>query len=522
MIGLTVVGALSPLLTFVSLFQLKEWRLDRLKEHLKREGFARQLCGKIRPVLVLLFLLSNTGWYLLLRSQGDYPEFGTMLFMILTYAGWLLLFAALSLLQMFLRAQRVPVTTQKACLVILLTIVLTVVCTSFGQQHEPIFVFLTPLILLLQPLLVLVAWLLLSPLDAFLKKRRLKRAMNLRNSHHQLTVIGITGSVGKTTTKELLAHILKKRGALATPVHVNTEMGVAAWLSLILKDKPKDWMGTLIIEMGAYCAGEIARLCKITKPSLGIITYIGAQHISLFGSLEAIREAKGELLRALPANGHAFINHDNEASATLAPLPSCTLTSVGTDGKADLNALDIEETAHGLRFTVSHVPFEVPIAGTHTITSILLAVSAAQTLGMDLPSIARELRTFKPIARTFEVKTIRGVTVLDDTYNSSPDSLRAAISWAAAQPEREKTLLVDGIIELGESEVSIHEKLAAEAANIFSRVCVANTRFLDYFRKGGFGDRAIALSSRPKKVSVGSLLVCVGRVPKTAIDELLP
>ena len=168
--------------------------------------------------------------------------------MMVTYAGWLLLFATFSVLQLLLRKQRLPNPTQKVMLIGIVATAFTMMLASFGQNHEPLELFLTPLLLLLQPLVVLSVWALLKPLDMFLKKRILTRATHLRHTHSRLTVIGITGSVGKTTVKELLAHILKGKGALATPVHVNTEMGVAAWLTATLKEKPNDGLGVLIVE----------------------------------------------------------------------------------------------------------------------------------------------------------------------------------------------------------------------------------------------------------------------------------
>ncbi len=505
---LTFLACLSPTLTLLSLWQVKEWRLDRLMEHLKREGIASQLYGTLRPrILGASMLIAIVGFIF-----TDPVFIGTEVTL-----GLLIVLAVLSCVQILLRKQPLPVFTAKALLMLALSIVIPMLFL-ISLSSLPLLV----IIPFLCPLWILLSWLLTKPIDQFLKKRTLSTATNLRLAHPNITVIGITGSVGKTTTKELLAHILKKQGALATPVHVNTEMGVAAWFIKILKDKPTDWPGILIVEMGAYTKGEIKLLSEIARPKFGIITFIGEQHLALFGSLEAIRDAKGELFAALPDDGAAFMNHDNAMSEKLRDLCRCPVTTVGTDGRADLCALDIEETGNGIRFTVENQRFLVPLAGTHLVTSVLFAIAASLKLGMTLPEIAKELKTFVSLARSFQVKTIRGVTVLDDTYNSSPDSFRAAIAWAKEQPHLEKVLLVDGIIELGSSEASVHAELSKEAAKVFGRVCIGNARFLKYFRDNGFGDRAVLLSSRPQPLKTGDLLVCVGRVPRTAIDELLP
>ncbi len=507
---LVTLACLSPTLTLLSLWQVKEWRFDRLIEHLKREGLIRQLYGSLRPkILAASLLLTMIG-----MTALDPVFVKTM-----AALGLLCILAVLSCIQILLRKQPTPVWTSKATLMLILSLVAAFIPLSLSIHPSFLALGIIPF---LCPFWVLLGWIITKPIDVLLKSRTIRNATEARRRHPSLTVIGITGSVGKTTTKELLAHILKKRGAIATPAHVNTEMGVAAWLLKILAEKPADWPGILIVEMGAYRKGEIKLLANIAKPHLGIITFIGLQHLSLFGSLEAIRDAKGELFAALPKNGHAFMNHDNAASESLKNLSLCPVTTVGTDGRANISAFDIEETGEGIRFTVRNQQFVVPIAGTHTVTSILFAIGVAEKLGMDLKTIASELRSFKPLARTFEVKHIRGITVLDDTYNASPDSFRAAIHWAQSQPEHEKVLLTDGIIELGSKEESVHRELAKEAANVFSKVCIGNARFLKYFRKNGFGDRAVLLSTKPAPLHSGSLLVCIGRVPRTAIDELLP
>ncbi len=511
---LIAIASVSPILTLLALWQTKEWRWDRLLEHLKREGTVRQLYGSVRPVLL-------GGWFLivLLSIAKQDPVFALLRLSIQL----LLILAGLNILQFAMKKQRIPVFTGKAVVMLLVSL-----CIVIAVSVIPLSIPTLPSILafalipFFSPLWVLLCWILTKPLDVYLKMQTLRKAKNLRIAHPKMTVIGITGSVGKTTTKELLAHILKKQGALSTPVHVNSEMGVARWLIQNLKDKPADCTGTLIVEMGAYRKGEIQLLADIAKPQLGIITFIGSQHLSLFGSLEAIREAKGELFAALPKSGHAFMNHDNAASEKLKDICACPITTVGTDGKADLCAFDIEETGSRILFTVSGEQFVVPMRGTHTVTSILLAIAAAQKLGMELPEIKRELASFKPLERTFEVKQIRGVTVLDDTYNASPDSFRAAITWARSQEQHEKVLLTDGIIELGALEEKVHSELSTDAAKVFQKVCIGNARFLPYFRENGFGERAVPLSSSPARIKAGGLLVCIGRVPRTAIDELLP
>lgn len=510
---LTLAASLSPLLTFTRLWQMKEWRFDRLREHLRENGWYRQLFGALRPPLTA-FLLIFSGFRFWYASDGILIG--------------LFVLACLSLLQIVLRKQPLPVWTTKAKaimtvsgLILILDIVGCFALTDryFPEWHDAVTLsfLIVPLI---APLYVLVAWALLRPVDAWLKHRILRRAERLRTLHPHLTVIGITGSVGKTTTKELLAHLLKSKDAVATPEHVNTEMGVAAWMTRVLRHEPPDASKILIVEMGAYRRGEIALLCRMTRPRYGIITYVGDQHMALFGSREAIIEAKGELFAALPVDGRAFASSDHAAFSALKKRCVCPVTAVGTGGHADVRALDVEETSKGLRFRALDTQFEVPIRGTHGIGSVLLAIATAKELGVPMKDIAKRLSVFESLRGTFEVKTVGFVTLLDDTYNSSPASVRAAIAWAKTQPHTTKTLVLEGIIELGTEESRIHQELAAEAKDVFDRVLVTHARHLAYFQEA-FGNQAM-LAGTAAPVQPGSLLVCVGRMSETLIQRLLP
>ncbi len=533
LIGLTLLASLSPLLTLLRLWQIKEWRWDRLGEHIKREG-AGQLYSRFRfwltiaITVAMLLLIPASAWH-----------------------GVIVILAALGLVntvQIFLRRQLIPRWTQKAVSLFIMSMTLTatlaIVCLTFDKEG----MLILPALPFIQSIIAAIAWFLLRPLDYCLKASIMSRARAIRKAHPDLTVIGITGSVGKTTTKELLSHILAERNPLTTPEHMNTEMGVSAWLTQVLGKPETAYSGTcrhaairarnqpfealrpsgpngkpeiLIIEMGAYRIGEIQLLCSIAQPTIGIITSIGEQHVALFGSKENIRKGKGELVASLPANGHAFLNADSDMAAELKAMAAAPVTLVTTGGDGDIEAFDIEETRKGIRFTVDQTVFEIPLNGTHNVTNSLLAIACAKHLGMPLIDIAKRLRSFKPQEHTFEVRTERGITILDDTYNSSPQSFEAAISWAAAQPETNKVLLTTGIIELGDREAGIHTALAGKAYTVFAKAYLTDNRFLGYFKETGFNDDA-QLISQAKQLEPGSLLVCIGRMPKSSIERFLP
>jgi UDP-N-acetylmuramoyl-tripeptide--D-alanyl-D-alanine ligase len=498
-----LLASLSPLLTFAWLWQVKEWRIDRLREHLRSEGWFRQLFGTIRPVLVLMLLVLGIVSMQIRRYW---------------YIAVIIALAALNLVQFALKKQRYPVWTQKALVLtatsILIDFVIALACLSWSPA-------LLAVLPLAQAFVLAIAWIAFLPLDATLKNRRMSRAAQLRAQFSDLLVIGVTGSAGKTTLKELLSCILSKRSVLATPAYVNSEMGVANWMLTELsknKDNPPE---ILIVEMGAYRRGEIERLCNITQPSMGAITFIGKQHMALFGSQEMLSAAKAELLEALPENGKAFLNADNDASMAVAHKAACPIVRVGTGGQADLEAFDIEETANGIAFRAGDTRFSLPLRGTHNVTNVLLAIAIARNFKMKDAEIAQALSLYKPLNHTFAVRTEKGVTILDDTHNSSPASFKAAIAWTRTQPAKQKVLLTSGLIELGQEQDHIHTELGEMAQQTFDRVVFVHSRSGRFFEKG-YGKKVEVYSADTKPVEEKALLVCIGRVPANVMHRMLP
>lgn len=508
-ITVLLLGSISPLLTFTALFQLKEWRFDRLREHLRREGWIPSLFGRIRLWTVLPFFLEECIYFIAISflpaSTDRNWVYGLFVFQILVRITALITFALLSVAQMATRKQRWPVWTNKAKAVAGIAVLLNLL-TYWALPVSPVILVLLPL---LQPLYVLAAWSILLPLDHRMKGKLMQRATAHRSLLPNTTVIGIAGSVGKTTTKELLHHLLQDLHPVTTPSHVNTEMGVAQWL---LNERP-DPKSPLIIEMGAYRLGEIALLCSIAQPTIGVVTAIGSDHLALFGSEDAIREANGELVRALPKNGHAFLNGENTESRDLAAWAACPVTVTEP-------AKNVRETEHGLTLVNNGTEFTVPLHGVHNASNVQLAVAVARHLGINDKRIAELLKSFKPTAHTFNVRTEQGVTLLDDTYNISPLSLRAALDWAAARSERPRILLTSGLQETGSAEEHFLRELGERAKDSVERVIFTVPHGTHAFANA-YGDVEI-LSRATSRVAPGSVLLCVGRMPLSTIQRLLP
>ncbi len=457
-----LAGSLSPLLATAHLAQMKEWRWDRLVEHLRREGWAR-------TIVRVLF-------------RG------------------------------ILGKQRVPVWTAKAVLIVVTTLAITTMLTfSVSDNRSALLVAALPLILV-QPVIVFAAWLLWKPLDWFVKQRLLRRAAARRSTLVNATVIGIVGSVGKTTTKELLKCVLQDLDPAATPEHINTELGVASWL---LGVGATDRSPLLIVEMGAYRRGEIATLCRVAQPTIGVVTALGSDHLALFGSEEAIVETNAELLPTLPENGHLFLLGDNATTAGLKARASCPVTVAGTQ-----QAENVRESERGLTFERNGTRFTIALHGAHNIGNAMLAIAVAQRLGIADERIRELLAGFRGSAHTFHVKKERGVTILDDTYNVSPLSFRAALAWASARPERPRVLLTSGLLETGSAETTFLHELGTLAHKSVERVIFTTESGANAFART-FGPVEILKNGTPP-VSNDALLVCVGRMPLSTVQRLLP
>lgn len=499
-IGLALIGTISPLLTFTTLFQQKEWRRDRLREHLRHEGWWNQLMGRIQPAILCLWII---GWIALPASRDAVT--------IVALGA----FAVKSALQVLLGRQRLPVWTSKAMLITCLAVLITIIATIIIPFS------LLPILPPLQPVSVMLAWATLIPLDAFVKRGIFHRAMLLRESWHDATVIGIAGSVGKTTTKELLRHLLQDLNPLATPEHVNTEMGVAQWMLSERVASGNERSAVLIVEMGAYRKGEIELMCSFVKPTFGVVTALGSDHLALFGSEQAIIDANAELIESLPVTGQTFLYADNDATRSIAERSPCPVTLAGLHDGSQVTADHIERTDKGLRLTLAGTTVDVALHGLHNAGNILMAIAVAETLGIPKDRIRELLQSFQPLRHTFHVYREHNVLLLDDTYNSSRLSIAAALDWASHRTEKSRVLLMSDLQETGSDEDRFLEELGAKAHLIIDRAIFTTDTGRRAFEMG-YGKPVELLGPATQKVPTGSLLLCIGRMPLSYIQRLLP
>lgn len=271
-----------------------------------------------------------------------------------------------------------------------------------------------------------------------------------------LTVTGITGSVGKTTTKELTYAVLSQRfPTLKSEGNYNNEIGLPLTL-LKLRGEHEQ----AVLEMGMYAIGEIALLCDIARPSIGVVTIIGPVHMSRLGTLEAIVAAKQELVEALPPDGVAILNHDEPLVKGMARHTQARVFTYGLDPQADLWADEIVSMGlGGVRFTLHYeretMRIHVPLLGRHSVHTALRATAVGLATGMRWEEIADGLQDERAQLRLVTATGPHGSLILDDTYNASPESVIAALNLLKDLDGRRVAVLGD-MLELGPAEERSH------------------------------------------------------------------
>ena len=284
---------------------------------------------------------------------------------------------------------------------------------------------------------------------------------------HDVKVIGITGSVGKTSTKELIFTVLKQRFVtLKSAGNLNNEIGLP--LSVLNLTDEHEYA---VLEMGTYGLGEIERLCEIAQPEIGVVTVIGPVHMERMGSLDVIQQAKQELVEKLPAFGTAILNYDEPLVAAMANATPANIFSYGLTDAANLWADNIESMGvNGVQFDLHHQDthlrrVHVPLLGRHSVHTALRATAVGLVAGMAWDDILTGLQDRRAQLRLVAVDGPHGSLIVDDTYNSSPASALAALNLLAELDGRRLAILGD-MLELGEAEAMSHELVGRRAGDV--------------------------------------------------------
>jgi UDP-N-acetylmuramoyl-tripeptide--D-alanyl-D-alanine ligase len=272
-----------------------------------------------------------------------------------------------------------------------------------------------------------------------------------------LPVVGVTGSVGKTTTKDMTAHLLATRGpVLKTEGNLNNQYGLPLTLLRLTPEHT-----AAVLEMGMSGPGEIRALSTLAEPDVATITRVAPVHLEFFPSVDAIAEAKAEILEGLRPGGTAVLNGDDPRVRAIGERFRGRVLWFGRDRRGDVSAESWRGTASGMRFDLrlagQTVEVALPLAGPHFVTSFLAAAAAAHVLGVSPEAMAEAATGLRPARHRGEVVRLgEGVTLLDDCYNSSPEALEAAVVALALLPGRRRVAVLGDMLELGPAGPMLH------------------------------------------------------------------
>lgn len=280
----------------------------------------------------------------------------------------------------------------------------------------------------------------------------------------QLPVVGLTGSVGKTTTKEFIALVLgAKYNTLKTQGNLNNEIGVPQMLFRL-----EDSHTAAVIEMGMNHFGEISRLTRAVAPTVGLITNIGVSHIENLGSRAGILQAKLEILEGMAPDAPLIVNIDNDMLRTVKLGDRPLLTFAIDDQSADFTATDIAEQGSTTTFTVHHgtftQPVTIPTVGIHNVYNALAAMAVGYVTGVDPDAAASALANYVPAGMRQNLVQVGGVQVIEDCYNASPDSMRAALQTLGKLPVHRRYAVLGAMLELGDYAKEAHTQVGMMAA----------------------------------------------------------
>ncbi len=312
-------------------------------------------------------------------------------------------------------------------------------------------------------------------------------AMKKLHTMNHLKVVGITGSYGKTSSKNILSDILNcKYIACPTPKNLNTPYGLIFTINNHL-DKFDE---ILIAEMGAYQVGEIKELCDLVHPKYGILTKIGTAHLESFGSEENIQKTKFELIESLPLDGVGVLNRDDPKQVTYPLQNSCKILWIGIHEKeVDVRASHLKYSSNGTSFQVTFkgdkkkYTFETKLLGEHNVYNILASLALGREFGISIEKLQQAVRLVRPVEHRLELKRLGNFYQIDDAYNSNPIGASSALQ-VLGMMKGVKVVVTPGMVELGKKEDAYNETFGEEIAEVADYVLLIGEKKTKPILKG--------------------------------------
>jgi len=452
---------------WVWLWQLKEYHTGRFKAHFQTEKGKKIIFNYLLAIKIILI-------------GGLFLKF-----LIFTYP-LLLIFLIESIFVLkhyFRKTLKIPVLTKKTYLILGSGIFLEVlILLSFSVVYPEIDFYLYLLLLdILAPLLFSGLVFVFEPIAVSWRNRIINKAKRKREKFKDLLVIGITGSYGKTSTKEFLAEILSEKfRVLKTKEHQNSEVGISR---CILNDlKPEHQV--FICEMGAYNKGGIKLLAGIVKPKIGILTGINEQHLATFGSLENIIKTKYELIESLPKDGLAVFNGNNKYCIELFNRTDISKKLAGTDIWTEDIKIDKEFISFKVSTKNDSADFKVNLLGKYWIEDILMAVQVARELGMSLEEISRVCRKIKPFTGAMKlIRAKEGLNVIDATYSANLNGVISHLDYLKTWSGK-KVIIMPCLIELGSLSEEVHKRIGEKIGEVCDLVIITTKECFENIKEG--------------------------------------
>ena len=530
------------------LWQLKDYHLGRFIDHFRTEKGKKIFFNEAFLFKVVLLLLLIFRFSILILS--------IVIFLLLAVYFSEALLSVLAFSQKKLKR---PVFTKKIIFLFLVLLILLFLFLFFlnyifslGARGEVFAVFYLLLFDIVTPLIVSAVILLFQPLSFLAKYLLIEKAKRKRRAFKDLLVIGITGSYGKTSTKEFLAEILSQKfRVLKTKEHQNSEIGIS---QSILKDLKKEHQ-IFIAEMGAYNRGGIKLLCQIAEPKIGILTGINEQHMATFGSQQNIIKAKFELIEGLKEDGIAILNDSspkikNEKlkiknyNPKLKNIKFCSINE-----KENFWAEDVKTEKESLSFKIfskdgDWANFKLNLLGVQNVESILLAACCAKELGMKLGEISLICQKFRPEqGGMILLRGKNGLNIVDSSYSSNPSGVLAHLEYLkiwgnlegrpSASYGARKAIIMPCLIELGSASKEVHYRIGEKIGQVCNLAIITTKDRLREIREGaikeGMKAENIIFLENPGKIKEriadfkgeNDIVLLEGRVNKEIIGTLI-
>ncbi|NTU66738.1 MAG: UDP-N-acetylmuramoyl-tripeptide--D-alanyl-D-alanine ligase [Candidatus Moranbacteria bacterium] len=390
------------------------------------------------------------------------------------------------------------------CIVSILIIISVCLGAFLGFGLASLFIFVLVSIICL-PFIIGLSLLFVSPLDSFLKNGTMKEAGHILEANRNI-VIGITGSYGKTSMKEILSAIIsKKYDVINTPENVNTDIGIAEF---IVKNRSRfSESKVFIVEMGAYRRGEIGDICRMVKPDYSILTGINESHLERFGNIGNTIAAKFEL----PENTAkmSVLNFDDENIRNSADR--FRIKHPEKVSAAEAADIIVKDNFGGLEFSYDGMRFETKLLAKHNIALILLGIRIAKELGLSNDEIRSGISSIGYIPHRLEpiFNTATGVIVIDDSYNGNMNGIKSGLEVLGRASGR-KVVLTPGLVELGEKSQEIHEKIGESYARSADLVLLikspASGYIIDGLKLGGFSEFKLYATTQEAHADLANIL----------------